>query len=158
MSIPLGKLGFFIPRTLSTALSFARTGSSAVDEPTFHIEGADGPTTDAEARLRRRPGWSRNGGDSLPNRVVRIGRTLISSGTSSASTSRATSSARVASQPPLPMNSVNTTARDGEHAGVDGGVKDGVVDGEVPGPGEGVIPGRTIRFHDEQQKAKVADE
>jgi hypothetical protein len=56
------------------------------------------------------------------------------------------------------MNSVNTTARDGEHVGVDGGVKDGVVDGEVPGPGEGVIPGRTIRFHDEQQKVKVADE
>jgi hypothetical protein len=25
-----------------------------------------------------------------------------------------------------------------------------------PGPGEGVIPGRTIRFYDEQQQAAVA--
>ena len=123
----MGKLGFFIPRTLSTALSFGRSGSEStgVDVPPFHVQ--DGETvTDAEARLRRRPGWSRGGGDSLPNRVVRIGRSLISSGTSSTSTSRAPS------QAPLPLSSVPN---------------EGI---EREGPGEAVLPGRTIRFHDEQ--------
>jgi hypothetical protein len=94
----------------------------------------DGETvTDAEARLRRRPGWSRNGGDSLPNRVVRIGRSLISSNTNSAGTSRAA----------LPLGGV-ATEEEGERSV------------PVPGPGEGVIPGRTIRFHDEQVADKAA--
>jgi hypothetical protein len=139
----MGKLGFFIPRTLSTALSFARTGSSSTgaDLPPFHIQ--DGETiTDAEARLRRRPGWSRNGGDSLPNRVVRIGRTLINSGTSS----RSASASRANSRAPLPLSSV-PMGIEGEEAG-----RPKV----EPGPGEGVIPGRMIRFHDEQQQAAAA--
>jgi hypothetical protein len=149
----MGKLGFFIPRTLSTALSFARTGSEStgVDVPPFHVQDGE-TTTDAEARLRRRPGWSRNGGDSLPNRVVRIGRSLISSGTSSASTSRAPS------QAPLPLSSVPTGAREGDEAksgSEEGGSERGLA-GAVPGPGEGVIAGRTIRFHDEQQRDKAA--
>jgi hypothetical protein len=140
----MGKLGFFIPRTLSTALSFARTGSEStgVDVPPFHVQDGE-TTTDAEARLRRRPGWSRNGGDSLPNRVVRIGRSLISSGTSSASTSRAPS------QAPLPLGD---EAKSGSE---EGGSERGLA-GAVPGPGEGVIAGRTIRFHDEQQRDKAA--
>jgi hypothetical protein len=146
LSIPMGKLGFHGPRVLSTALSFARTGdeSEGGDAPPFHVQ--DGETrTDAEARLRRRPGWSRNGGDSLPNRVVRIGRTLISSGTSSASTSRATS------QAPLPLSSVPTAVREEGKSGSEGGSEEA-----MPGPGEGVLPGRTIRFHDEQQADKAA--
>lgn len=164
LSIPLGKVGFFIPRTLSTALSFARTGSNSPEDtgPAFHIEGNDQTITDAEARVRRRPGWSRNGGDSLPNRVVRIGRSIISSGTSSASTSRATSRApstsRSASQPPVPMASVNALVLDGEGAAPKGNVKAGGENGEAPDPAERVIPGRTIRFHDEQNKTKVGDE
>jgi len=164
LSIPLGKVGFFIPRTLSTALSFARTGSNSPEDtgPAFHIEGNDQTITDAEARVRRRPGWSRNGGDSLPNRVVRIGRSIISSGTSSASTSRATSRApstsRSASQPPVPMASVNALVLDGEGAAPKGNVKAGGENGEAPDPAERVVPGRTIRFHDEQNKTKVGDE
>jgi hypothetical protein len=139
----MGKLGFFMPRALSTALSFARTGSEStgVDIPPFHVQDGETTTTDAEVRLRRRPGWSRTGGDSLPNRVVRIGRSLISSGTSSASTSRAPS------QAPLPLSSV---AREGEEGEEGEEWKSDSERAAVPGPGEGVIPGRTIRFHDEQ--------
>lgn len=142
----MGKLGFHIPRTLSSALSFARTNSSFPGEPEAPFHVRDENITDAEARVRRRPGWSRNGGDSLPNRVVRIGRSLISSGTSSASTSRANSTARVA----VPMPPLSDGGSDG-HA--DGGVS---VPAATAAPGEGVIPGRTIRFRDEQAARGVA--
>lgn len=54
---------------------------------------------------------------------------------------------------PLPMGNVSTAARDGEDSRVDGGANS-----NVPGADEGVIPGRTIRFHDEQQKAKIAED
>lgn len=89
LSIPMAKLGFFIPRTLSRALSSQREE----DPQSFHIQNnLQDATTDVELRLRRRgPGWSRNAGDSLPRRVVRIGRSIISSGTSPDEQSKAPS-------------------------------------------------------------------
>ncbi|KAA8620323.1 NhaP NhaP-type Na+ H+ and K+ H+ antiporter [Pyrenophora tritici-repentis] len=140
LSIPMGKLGFHIPRTLSSALSFGRSNSGFPDEPEAPFHVRDENITDAESRVRRRPGWSRNGGDSLPNRVVRIGRSLISSGTSSASTSRANSTARVA-MPIPPLSDAGSEGRP------DGGVTTPAATAAL---GEGVVPGRTIRFRDEQ--------
>ncbi|KAF1943361.1 hypothetical protein EJ02DRAFT_142832 [Clathrospora elynae] len=136
LSIPMGKLGFFIPRTLSTALSYARSDADEQDPP-FHIQDStEDVGTDAEARLRRRPGWSRGGGDSLPQRVARIGRTIISSGTSSSSHSRANSRA------PLPLSAVATKARgDDDGEGREGGAS----------VAQGVLPGRTIWFPDEER-------
>jgi hypothetical protein len=92
----MAKLGFIIPRTLSNALSFAREDS----EPTpFHLQtGAD----DSEQNLRQRIGFSRSGGDSLPQRVVRIGRSIIPSAHGSRSSSRG----------PTPLSTVGTLARE----------------------------------------------
>lgn len=101
LSIPLGKLGFFIPRTLSRAIS----SRSEDPEPFYIAGGAADATTDIEQRLRRRPGWSRTGGDSLPNRVVRIGRSIIDSGTNSRSQSRSNT------HTPMPLSTAPTVAR-----------------------------------------------
>ncbi|KAL6705390.1 hypothetical protein ACN47E_007039 [Coniothyrium glycines] len=106
LSIPMAKLGFFIPRTLSIALSSQREE----DPQPFHIqENAEEISTDIEQRLRRRPGWSRNGGDTLPQRVVRIGRSIISSNSNSNSSS--TNQTRAPSQAPIPLSAVGTIAR-----------------------------------------------
>jgi hypothetical protein len=135
LSIPMGKLGFFIPRTISMALS----RESEEPEP-FHIDrNADDTATDAEQRIRRRPGWSGSGGDTLPQRVVRIGRSIIPSGHTSATTSRATSRA------PIPLSAVATEAREEQAAG---GRKPVV--GDAPPKPE---VQRTIRFTDEQRPA-----
>jgi hypothetical protein len=100
----MAKLGFHIPRTLSNALSIAR---SEEDEPSpFHIAEQSG---DGEGRLRRRTGGLRSS-DTLPQRVVRIGRSIIPSGHGSASTSRATSQAPT----PAPLSAVPTIAQGDE--------------------------------------------
>lgn len=130
LSIPLGKLGFFIPRTLSRAIS-ARSD----DPEPFHIaEGAEDAMTDIEQRLRRRPGYSRSGGDSLPNRVVRIGRSLVQSGSTSRSQSRSTVHA------PMPLSTAPTVARS---EGVGAGPSAAASSADV-----GLQ--RTIRFPDEE--------
>jgi len=131
LSIPMAKLGFLIPRTLSQALSSQREE----DPEPFHIQdSAEDMATDIEQRLRRRPGWSRDGGDSLPRRVVRIGRSIITSGTNSISHSRASS---------RPLSTVPSVAR-GEQSNVD------IPLGVVSQP-ELTIQ-RTIRFPDEEPK------
>jgi hypothetical protein len=106
----MAKLGFIIPRTLSNALSIARSDD---DEPEpFHISGI-AQDSDAEARLRRRTGGLRSA-DTLPQRVVRIGRSIIPSGHGSGSTSRATSRANSQAPTPTPLSTVPTTAREDE--------------------------------------------
>ena len=137
LSIPLGKLGFFIPRTLSRAIS------SRSDEPEpFYVSDEDA-TTDIEQRLRRRPGWSRTGGDSLPNRVVRIGRSIIRSGDNSRSQSRSNV------QTPVALSTAPTMAR-GEGAGDEASAAASA----AASTGDVGLQ-RTIRFPDEQPvKAK----
>jgi len=90
LSIPLGKLGFYLPRTLSTAISSERTSanpsSTNIDEPDFH------PARDvaceerylAQSFRRRRPTTSERGEPSvnshtslLPRSLVRFGRAII---------------------------------------------------------------------------------
>jgi NhaP-type Na+/H+ or K+/H+ antiporter len=110
LSIPMAKLGFIIPRTLSNALSIARSDE---DEPEpFHISGI-ATDSDAEARLRRRTGGLRSA-DTLPQRVVRIGRSIIPSGHGSGRTSRSTSRANSQVPTPTPLSTVPTSARDDE--------------------------------------------
>lgn len=130
LSIPLGKLGFFIPRTLSRAIS----SRSEDPEPFYVAEGAEDATTDIEQRLRRRPGWSRTGGDSLPNRVVRIGRSIIQSGSNSRSGSRSNV------HTPHPLSAAPTVAREeGTNAGQSAAASTA-----------DVVLQRTIRFPDEE--------
>jgi hypothetical protein len=134
----MAKLGFIIPRTLSNALSIAREDSEP--EP-FHIQdGGD----DAAQRLRRRPGWSRSA-DTLPQRVVRIGRSIIPSAHGSASTSRATS------RGPVPLSTVGTLARNDED---DANVTRKADDDDAQ---RALEINRTIRFASEQQPTVSAD-
>jgi len=80
LSIPLGKLGFYIPRTLSQALSQENSRDA------FHIERTSGAS-----RSFDRPDQS---SISVPAGVYRIGRTLVrgqNSGANSKATSRKTS-------------------------------------------------------------------
>jgi hypothetical protein len=97
----MGKVGFWLPRTLSRAISSRREDSP---EP-FHVQD---DTTDAgqvgEQGLRQRAGASLgNSATALPPNVHRIGRTIIQSDPSSAS-SRAESA-----EAGIPMNSLPTT-------------------------------------------------
>ncbi|KAH7089699.1 Sodium/hydrogen exchanger family-domain-containing protein [Paraphoma chrysanthemicola] len=140
LSIPMAKLGFFIPRTLSNALSTQREDN---DQAFYVSESTDGTQMDAEQRIRRRPGWSRSG-DTLPQRVVRIGRSIIPSGHNSGSTSRATS------QAPVPLSAPPTMGR-GETEGRRKVVGSGNVDGDAVQEERDVQ--RTIRFPDEAQLA-----
>lgn len=136
LSIPMAKLGFIIPRTLSNVLSTQR---SEEDEPqAFHVSDV---ASESEARLRRRTGGLRSA-DTLPQRVVRIGRAIIPSGHNSGSTSRATSQSRT----PAPLSAVPTTAQ----GDVDNSNKRNAVQGNAQA---GQEPQRTIRFPDEQPVA-----
>jgi hypothetical protein len=101
LSIPLGKLGVYLPRTISNAVS------QQSDNPVpFQVRG--GPIDDiefgAEATLRRRTG---NSATALPRRVYRIGRSVIGTSQSHTTSSRQTPKS---SSPSLPQ----TLGREGE--------------------------------------------
>jgi len=149
LSIPMGKLGLQLPRTLSTALSFGRTNSSGPNDSqhSFHVPSY-GTTTDADTRIHRSPGFSRSLSGSLPSRVVRIGRSFIRSGTNTPNISRPSSTCRPENRPPMPLSDVNLAGSRHED-----GQSSGVNVGEGNALEERVIPGRTIRFHDEQAVA-----
>ncbi|CAI6328450.1 unnamed protein product [Periconia digitata] len=69
LSVPMGKLGFWLPRTLSRAISSRREDSP---EP-FHVRTQnDVPGEETDNGLRRRPGI--NSSNSLPQHVHPIGR------------------------------------------------------------------------------------
>ncbi|KAF2121258.1 Sodium/hydrogen exchanger family-domain-containing protein [Lophiotrema nucula] len=80
LSIPLGKLGVYLPRTISNALSHS---SEDPDSPApFHIsENAAEAESEIEGVLRRRPGTNNNSN----RRVFRIGHPVIRPSESSAS-------------------------------------------------------------------------
>lgn len=103
----MSKLGFWIPRTLSRAVSTRQEDSP---EP-FHVqEHAENAEHEIESGLRRRPGTSPGGAvEAIPRRVYRIGRTLIHSNSSSASQTRSSS------QAPDPRSNVPTNASTPRH-------------------------------------------
>jgi hypothetical protein len=128
----MAKLGFIIPRTLSNVLSTQRNEE---DEPAaFHIQEQ---AEDTEARLRRRTGGLRSG-DTLPQRVVRIGRSIVPSAHGSASSSRATSQAPT----PISQSVVGNVAQSDEEM-----KRRRVNNGDAQGAHE---VQRTIRFPDDQ--------
>jgi hypothetical protein len=127
----MAKLGFIIPRTLSNVLSTQRSGEG---EPEAFYVPEDGQET--EGRLRRRTGGLRSG-DTLPQRVVRIGRSIIPSGHGSSNTSRTASQAPT----PAPLSAVPTTAQGDEEPR-----KRQTVNSDAQG---GPEVQRTIRFPDE---------
>ncbi|USP80855.1 uncharacterized protein yc1106_08129 [Curvularia clavata] len=157
LSIPMGKLGLNFPRTISTALSFARTSSTNPNdsEPPFHVQ-SDGTTamaTDADSRGSRTPGYSRSLSDSLPSRMVRIGRSLIRSGTTTPTASRPPSVCRPANLPPPPPMAMTNVGMATGNSRQNGDEVRKSKEEEREALEERVIPGRTIRFHDEQAVA-----
>ncbi|KAF2640801.1 hypothetical protein P280DRAFT_498631 [Massarina eburnea CBS 473.64] len=100
LSIPMGKLGFWLPRNLSRMISSRRDDSP---EP-FHVANIEDETEDDGRGLRRRPGA---GGlvDTLPQHVRRIGRTVIHRSRDSSQ-----------SGPPIPMSNNSKPPSDsGDH-------------------------------------------
>ncbi|KAF2810671.1 uncharacterized protein BDZ99DRAFT_519360 [Mytilinidion resinicola] len=94
LSIPLGKLGLYLPRTISNAVS------QQSDPEPFHISGPADAELGNESNLRRRTGGSSATG--LPRRVYRIGRSVIGTSQShitsvSQKTSRSSSPSRLQS-------------------------------------------------------------
>jgi hypothetical protein len=142
LSIPLGKLGFYIPRTLSQALS--QEDDRAVP---FHISNGSGSTFRPSDQLGE-PGRLTI---PVPGVIYRIGRSVIKPGASRAN-SRSTS--KKTSQHATPRN-VSPPAGRPSHEKID-----------VEDPGTGVAPvqheisgtpsplsplGRSIRFPDERE-------
>ncbi|KAF2755240.1 hypothetical protein EJ05DRAFT_442419 [Pseudovirgaria hyperparasitica] len=74
LSIPVGKLGFWIPRTLSNAV----TSASGSDTP-FRTRGTALENTDLSARARRSGNTTPTGDSSLPRSLYRIGGSIIRS-------------------------------------------------------------------------------
>lgn len=142
MSVPLGKFGFWLPRTLSRAISSRREDSP---EP-FHIRDSNDPASeegDTDGGLRRRPGAAHSS-SSLPQHVRAIGRSIIPQSQSRSRTPPPNQTGHKSVSTP----SLGTTA---EQLAVPPGVQS--VQG-TPAPGSRSetpqIPERTIRYMDEQ--------
>ncbi|KAF2271704.1 uncharacterized protein EI97DRAFT_387310 [Westerdykella ornata] len=152
LSIPLAKLGFYLPRTISEAISRDRD-----DEPDvpFHIREHDGW---AGQGLRNRFGGA-SGGTSTPasRRVRQIGRSIIRGNESTQSSTRREAFA---------MEENVTSGRDS------GGKENGKAKEELVSPAvlesnDGLVDGgsakepqsaqRTIRFPDESHESLAAE-
>ncbi|ORY18018.1 Sodium/hydrogen exchanger family-domain-containing protein [Clohesyomyces aquaticus] len=99
LSIPLGKLGIYLPRTISQAMSSDRD-----DEPApFHIrEHAAEAEHELEDRIRRHP--KSNGiANPVPRRVYRIGRSIIRNRDNGLA-----NNTQASSQVPLPLSNAPT--------------------------------------------------
>ncbi|KAF2746702.1 hypothetical protein M011DRAFT_477928 [Sporormia fimetaria CBS 119925] len=88
LTIPLGKLGFYLPRTISEALSRERDGETT---PAFHVDDSE------ESRI----------GGSSATRIRRIGRSIIRSNRSSLSISRSSTRPH-----PLSLNQTPATTQE----------------------------------------------
>ncbi|KAI9699268.1 MAG: hypothetical protein M1836_002878 [Candelina mexicana] len=74
LSVPLGKIGWHLPRTISRAISFQNASTDPKEPPQFHIELQN---------ARQQQSASPHDIDNCPSRAMyRIGRTTISNGTS----------------------------------------------------------------------------
>lgn len=137
----MGKLGFYLPRTISEAIS----GQSEDEPEPFHVrEHVTEAEHEIEQGLRHRGGASNADGgiaNPIPHRVRKIGRSIIDSNNSSQT--------RV-NQPPIPLPAMSTpvlTSRDASKAAVN-------TDDEMNGAGGETeqstqLNHRTIRFPDE---------
>ena len=155
LSIPLGKLGFYLPRTISQAFSSDR------DEPEpFHIRNhAREASHEFEQGLRHRP--VTDNPQSLtnppPRRVYPIGRSTIRP-----NDSNSTSQTRVSSQAPAPLSTAPTTMTTpqgpSQTASPTAQSSQEAIE-MVPGTGPtqpAQVIQRTIRFPDEQSSAPTA--
>jgi hypothetical protein len=78
ISIPLGKLGFYLPRTISAAVSTERISRRSTDEPTPIGEGTLSGSSALASRFRRYRAETSGNSSSLPRSFYRVGRSVIS--------------------------------------------------------------------------------
>ena len=151
----MSKLGIWLPRSISRAISTQREDSP---EP-FHVrEHAEDAAEEIDEGLRRRTGANSSTASDLLPRVRRIGRNVIRSNPSSQTHSRATS------QGPIPLSGVTTTT---ESSGQDSKESDRLSTKEPPqypaedpssiNPPQPVqLSQRAIRFPDEVDLPQAA--
>ncbi|KAG9561583.1 hypothetical protein KCU71_g8704, partial [Aureobasidium melanogenum] len=77
ISIPLGKFGFYLPRTISAAVSTERLPRRSSEEPTPIGEEALSDSTLA-SRFRRYRAETSGSSSSLPRSFYRVGRSIVS--------------------------------------------------------------------------------
>ena len=136
----MGKIGFWLPRTLSRAVSSRRDESP---EP-FHInESTQDVASEAEDGLRRRPGAGAS--SSAPRQIYRIGRPIIPSSSKSPSQTRASSRA------PVPLSNASTMhSAEGSKAQLAPTSNDNSeATPQADAAGQSQLPQRSIRFPDE---------
>lgn len=78
ISIPLGKLGFYLPRTISAAVSTEVMSRRSTDEPTPIGEGTLSGSSALASRFRRYRAETSGSSSSLPRSFYRVGRSVIS--------------------------------------------------------------------------------
>lgn len=152
----MGKLGFYLPRTISAAVSTERLSRRSSEEPQ-PIEGAMSDSTLA-SRFRRYRAETEGSSTSLPRSFYRVGRSIVSDlhrghqeTTGAKNVSGATSdlASRNISEPsnprPLGRNLIKDTNRNSPLGATPTAGRSGAVT-----PAESPAPlNRTIRFPDE---------
>lgn len=158
ISIPLGKLGFYLPRTISAAVSTERLSRRSSEEHTpIGEEPLSGDSTLA-SRFRRYRAETSGSSSSLPRSFYRVGRSIVSdlhrghqetTGAKDASAPTTDLANRNISEPsnprPLGRNLIRNTNRDSPLGATPIAGRSGAVT-----PSESPAPlNRTIRFPDE---------
>ncbi|KAF1961053.1 hypothetical protein CC80DRAFT_436568 [Byssothecium circinans] len=140
LSIPMGKLGFWLPRSLSRMMSTRREDSP---EP-FHVLEHAGEDPETDGGLRRRPGTS-GLTNTLPQHVRRIGRSAIRSRPNSSHGQETADSA-------LPLSNMATSVSNSakNEPAESQGTPPSSNDGQQPEQSEPThVAHRTIRYPDE---------
>ncbi|TIA36305.1 Na+/H+ antiporter [Aureobasidium pullulans] len=78
ISIPLGKLGFYLPRTISAAVSTEPLSRRSSDDPTPIGEGALAEGSTLVSRFRKYRADTAGSSSSLPRSFYRVGRSMVS--------------------------------------------------------------------------------
>ncbi|KAI5207647.1 hypothetical protein AUEXF2481DRAFT_36484 [Aureobasidium subglaciale EXF-2481] len=78
ISIPLGKLGFYLPRTISAAVSTERLSRRSTEEPTPIGEDTLSGDSTLASRFRRYKADTSGNSSSLPRSFYRLGRSMVS--------------------------------------------------------------------------------
>jgi hypothetical protein len=78
ISIPLGKLGFYLPRTISAAVSTERISRRSTDDSTPIGEETLSGSSALASRFRRYRAETSGSSSSLPRSFYRVGRSLVS--------------------------------------------------------------------------------
>lgn len=174
VSIPLGKIGFYLPRTISAAISSERITANASDDsiqpqPVSPLDEFNGTTQYSLAnRFHRTKKDVRSSGISLSRSIHQLGRNVISTNNAQSKVSSATGPAGIIGSPqnprrigkaiktvssPSPSQSRSswTRAHDGAGAGADHADQQQTsANNQLPVAPATMTANRSVRFPDEE--------